>query len=140
MKIGFQLELMQMRSRVSMMRQVNGQTMHEYGIILALIAILCIATLTLLGKNVSQLLGKVANQASMIASGQFGSNDEAANPHSAKNASQGEGHIQPPTTTGGPSKIAAMPSEVSLKIDPQTGQVVVTGSGTADKNATSVDG
>jgi pilus assembly protein Flp/PilA len=39
----------------------EGQGLAEYGLILALIAIVCIAALTLLGGNISNALNSVAN-------------------------------------------------------------------------------
>ena len=39
----------------------EGQGLAEYGLILALIAVVCIAALTLLGTNISGALNTVAN-------------------------------------------------------------------------------
>lgn len=39
----------------------EGQGLAEYGLILALIAIVCIAALTLLGGNIADALNSVAN-------------------------------------------------------------------------------
>jgi len=44
----------------SMMRDEEGQALAEYGLILALIAVVCIAALTLLGGNVSTMLNNLA--------------------------------------------------------------------------------
>ncbi len=43
-----------------MIKSEKGQTLAEYGLILALIAIVCITALGLLGTNVSAKLGEVA--------------------------------------------------------------------------------
>jgi pilus assembly protein Flp/PilA len=39
----------------------EGQTLPEYGLIIFLIALICIAALTLLGTNINTLLTNVAN-------------------------------------------------------------------------------
>jgi pilus assembly protein Flp/PilA len=39
----------------------NGQTMAEYGVVLALITLACLAAFTLLGDNISSGLEAVAN-------------------------------------------------------------------------------
>jgi pilus assembly protein Flp/PilA len=39
----------------------NGQTMAEYGVVLALITLACLAAFTLLGDNISNGLQSVAN-------------------------------------------------------------------------------
>jgi len=44
----------------AMMKDEKGQALAEYGLILALIAVICIASLTLLGTNVAAKLGAVA--------------------------------------------------------------------------------
>jgi len=44
------------------MRQEEGQALAEYGLILALIAVVCIAALTLLGGNISATLSNIAAQ------------------------------------------------------------------------------
>lgn len=44
-----------------MMQNEEGQALAEYGLILALIAVICIAALTLLGGNVSTMLTNLAN-------------------------------------------------------------------------------
>lgn len=43
-----------------LLRQEEGQTLPEYGLILFLIAIVCIAALTLLGGNIAALLNQIA--------------------------------------------------------------------------------
>ena len=40
----------------------KGQALAEYGLILALIAVVCVAALILLGENISTTLGKIAAQ------------------------------------------------------------------------------
>jgi len=44
----------------TMIRDEEGATMVEYGLMLALIAIVCIAAVTLIGKNLSSLFNTVA--------------------------------------------------------------------------------
>lgn len=44
----------------SMIRDEEGATMVEYGLLVALIALVCIATVTTLGKNLSGLFNTVA--------------------------------------------------------------------------------
>lgn len=45
---------------LSAMKDVKGQALSEYGLILALVAVIAIGALTLLGGNVSTTLGNVA--------------------------------------------------------------------------------
>ncbi len=45
-----------------MLKDETGQALAEYGLILALIAVICIGALTLLGTNVSATLGNIAGQ------------------------------------------------------------------------------
>ena len=45
----------------SLFRREEGQTLPEYGLIIFLIAIVCIAALTLLGGNLTNLLNNIAN-------------------------------------------------------------------------------
>ena len=45
----------------SLRRREDGQALVEYALILFLIAIVCIAVLTILGQNVSSVLSVVAN-------------------------------------------------------------------------------
>jgi pilus assembly protein Flp/PilA len=40
----------------------KGQALAEYGLILALIAVVCVAALILLGGNISTTLGNIAGQ------------------------------------------------------------------------------
>jgi len=47
---------------IARMRQEEGQALAEYGLILALIAVVCIAALTLLGGNISTTLSNIAAQ------------------------------------------------------------------------------
>jgi pilus assembly protein Flp/PilA len=44
----------------ALFRREEGQTLPEYGLIIFLIAIVCIAALTLLGGNITALLNQVA--------------------------------------------------------------------------------
>jgi len=46
----------------AMMKDEKGQALAEYGLILALIAVIAIAALTLLGTNVSATLTSIATQ------------------------------------------------------------------------------
>jgi pilus assembly protein Flp/PilA len=41
-------------------RSESGQALVEYGLILGLIAVVCVAALTLLGTNVSSMLNSIA--------------------------------------------------------------------------------
>jgi pilus assembly protein Flp/PilA len=42
-------------------REEDGATMVEYGLMVALIAVVCIAAVTLLGTSLSSLFGRVSN-------------------------------------------------------------------------------
>lgn len=44
------------------LKDEKGQALAEYGLILALIAVICVGALTLLGGNVSATLGSIAAQ------------------------------------------------------------------------------
>jgi len=44
----------------TMMKDEKGQTLAEYGLILALIAVVCVAAVTGLGTSVSTALGSIA--------------------------------------------------------------------------------
>ena len=43
-------------------KREEGQAMAEYGLILALIAVVCIAALTLIGTGISGKLGKITDK------------------------------------------------------------------------------
>ena len=45
-------------------REEDGATMVEYGLMVALIAVVCIAAVTLLGTSLSALFGRVSNNVS----------------------------------------------------------------------------
>jgi len=45
----------------TMIRDEEGATMVEYGLMLALIAVVCITVITTLGQNLSSLFSNVAN-------------------------------------------------------------------------------
>jgi len=45
-------------------REEDGATMVEYGLMVALIAVVCIAAVTLLGSNLSSLFGRVSTNIS----------------------------------------------------------------------------
>ena len=47
---------------IATLKQEEGQALAEYGLILALIAVICIGALTLLGGNVSTTLNNIAAQ------------------------------------------------------------------------------
>ena len=44
------------------LRKQQGATLIEYGLIIALIALVCIAAITLLGTNVAALFNNIAGQ------------------------------------------------------------------------------
>lgn len=44
----------------AMMKEEKGQALAEYGLILALIAVVCVAALTLLGGNINGVLNTIA--------------------------------------------------------------------------------
>ena len=46
----------------AMMKDEKGQALAEYGLILALIAVICVTALTLLGTNVSGTLNSIAGK------------------------------------------------------------------------------
>ena len=46
------------------MREEDGATMVEYGLMVALIAVVCIAAVTLLGTSLSSLFGRINNNVS----------------------------------------------------------------------------
>lgn len=48
-------------AKLQTMQDEEGQGLAEYGLILALIAIVCIGALTLMGTNLSGALNRVAN-------------------------------------------------------------------------------
>jgi pilus assembly protein Flp/PilA len=50
------------RLYVTGLRREEGQTMTEYGVLLALIAVVVIAALIVLGPKIATLFTKVANQ------------------------------------------------------------------------------
>lgn len=50
-----------MKSVMKFLRQEEGATMVEYGLMVALIAIACIIAVTLLGTNLAALFTQVAN-------------------------------------------------------------------------------
>ena len=45
---------------MSWLKQEEGQDLAEYGLVIALIAVVAIAALTLLGGNISTILGSIA--------------------------------------------------------------------------------
>jgi len=51
-----------MRKMLDFLKDENGQGMVEYGLIIALIAIVVIAALTILGPKIAQLFNKVSEQ------------------------------------------------------------------------------
>ena len=46
---------------INRMRREDGQALVEYALILSLIAVVCIAALTLLGGNVNNILNTISN-------------------------------------------------------------------------------
>lgn len=51
----------QLTNRLAMLKSKKGQTLVEYGLILALVAIVVIAVLTLLGDQLKAVFGKVTD-------------------------------------------------------------------------------
>ena len=49
-----------LRKLFSIFQREEGQDLAEYGLVIALIAVVAIAALTLLGGNISQILGSIA--------------------------------------------------------------------------------
>jgi len=49
-----------LRELFAMLSRQEGQDLAEYGLVIALIAIVAIAALTLLGGNISQVLSNIA--------------------------------------------------------------------------------
>ena len=49
----------QMRNRLEQLKSKKGQTLVEYGLILALVAIVVIAILTLMGTQLQSIFGKI---------------------------------------------------------------------------------
>jgi Flp pilus assembly pilin Flp len=47
----------------------KGQSLAEYGLILALVAVFCIAALQLLGNNITTMLNKLSGSIGNVASG-----------------------------------------------------------------------
>jgi pilus assembly protein Flp/PilA len=47
-------------SATKFVREEEGASLAEYGLLLALIAVVCIAGITLLGTSINQILGYVA--------------------------------------------------------------------------------
>ncbi|MBF8259997.1 MAG: Flp family type IVb pilin, partial [Actinobacteria bacterium] len=54
-------ECAMLKKFASLIRKEEGQALAEYGLILALIAVICIVALTLLGGNLSAILTQIAN-------------------------------------------------------------------------------
>ena len=53
-----------MRKMLDFLKDENGQGMVEYGLIIALIAIVVIAALTILGPKIADLFNKVSSEIS----------------------------------------------------------------------------
>ncbi len=49
-----------LKKLTAMMKDEKGQALAEYGLILALIAVICVGALTLLGGGVNTTLGNIA--------------------------------------------------------------------------------
>jgi pilus assembly protein Flp/PilA len=54
-------QLLAARIQLAKMRAEEGQALVEYALIVSLIAVVCIAALTLTGTNISDMLGNIAN-------------------------------------------------------------------------------
>ncbi|HIC89425.1 MAG TPA: Flp family type IVb pilin [Anaerolineae bacterium] len=50
-----------LKALLALLRREEGQDLAEYGLIIALVAIVCIAALTLLGGNLSSVLSQIAS-------------------------------------------------------------------------------
>jgi pilus assembly protein Flp/PilA len=57
-----------MQARLATRSAKKGQSLAEYGLILALVAVLCIASLQLLGGNIQTMLNNLANSIGGVAS------------------------------------------------------------------------
>lgn len=55
-----------MQKKQSKKRKITGQSLAEYGFILALITVVCLAALQLLGQNIGDLFNKIAASVSSI--------------------------------------------------------------------------
>ena len=55
------IQLLAARVQLAKMRAEEGQALVEYALIISLIAVVCIAALTLAGKNISSMLNGIAN-------------------------------------------------------------------------------
>jgi pilus assembly protein Flp/PilA len=55
------IQLLAARIHLAKMRAEEGQALVEYALIISLIAVVCIAALTLAGKNISSMLNGIAN-------------------------------------------------------------------------------
>lgn len=103
----------------------KGQALYEYAIALGLLAIVSIGALQLLGWNVNNLFGQATSARTVSQTDQLFSLIGAS--------SQGSG--QPAQL-----KAANIPQNVLLKIDPDTGKVLISDQSGGEKNSTSVDG
>jgi hypothetical protein len=106
----------------------NGQSAVEYGIALALVVVLAIGALSMMGKNIQDLLG-YANASIQ---------DKVSKPLAQNAAMRGaNGKTGGPTGSG---QALAGTGGVNLSVDSATGEVMINGVPLSDKNATSVDG
>lgn len=103
----------------------KGHALHEYAIALGLLAVVAIGALQLLGWNINNLFASTTSSKTT---------SETEKLFSLIGASTGQ------KSGKAPLQASVIPQNVSLKIDPVTGKVMITDNSGGEKNSTSVDG